>query len=67
MEDPSLHGHYCGNGISGQSRTYWKPLADESQWRDEGLYELVRPLQPDAPQTQEGPDGIKTNAEKAAE
>ena len=31
-----------------------------------GFYELVRPLQPDAPQTQEGSGGIKTDAEKAA-
>ena len=30
------------------------------------FYEVVRPLQPDAPQTQEGSGGIKTNAEKAA-
>ena len=30
------------------------------------FYELVRPLQPDAPQTQEGSGGIQTNAEKAA-
>ena len=30
------------------------------------FYELVRPLQPDAPQTQEGSVGIKTNADKAA-
>ena len=30
------------------------------------FYELVRPLQPDAPQTQEGSAGIKTNAEQAA-
>ena len=30
------------------------------------FYELVRPLQPDAPQTQEGSAGIKTNAEKSA-
>ena len=28
--------------------------------------ELVRPLQPDAPKTQEGSAGIQTNAEKAA-
>ena len=30
------------------------------------FYELVRPLQPDAPQTQEVSGGIKTNAEKEA-
>ena len=30
------------------------------------FYELVRPLQSDAPQPQEGSGGIKTNAEKAA-
>ena len=30
------------------------------------FYELVRPLQPDAPQTQGGSGGIQTNAEKAA-
>ena len=30
------------------------------------FYELVRPLQPDTPQTQEGSGGIQTNAEKAA-
>ena len=30
------------------------------------FYELFRPLHPDAPQTQEGSGGIKTNAEKAA-
>ncbi len=30
------------------------------------FYELVRPLQPDAPQTQEGSVGIQTNAEKTA-
>ena len=30
------------------------------------FYELVRPLQPDAPQTQEVSGGIQTNAEKAA-
>ena len=30
------------------------------------FYELVRPLEPDAPQTQEGSGGIQTNAEKAA-
>ena len=29
------------------------------------FYELVRPLQPDAPQTQEGSGAIQTNAEKA--
>ena len=31
------------------------------------FYELVRPLQPDAPHTQEGSGGTQTNAEKAAE
>ena len=30
------------------------------------FYELVRPLQPDAPQTHEGSGAIQTNAEKAA-
>ena len=30
------------------------------------FYELVRPLQPDAPQTQEGFGGIQTNAEKGS-
>ena len=30
------------------------------------FYELVLPLQPDAPKTQEGSGGIQTNAEKAA-
>ena len=66
MEDPSLQGHCCGYGIWGQSRTHWKPLAAEGEWRDEGLLRTGSPLQPDAPQTQDGSGGIKTNAEKAA-
>ena len=47
----------------GRTRNRWQQKVN-GEMKD--FYELVRPLQPEAPKDQNGSGGIKTNAEKAA-